>query len=682
MSIATILYIVGAFVLGIVITWLFSGSGEQSGKESSKEVKKIEKKLSDKEFKIQQQGTQIHELQKQLDNAKTTNNEQSKLIVNLQQKLGEVKEGKGNSVDTSEIKQKYEKLLAEANSQCDKLSAQIKALSNGKGDNLSKQLTEESDKLRKEAESLKKKIIDLEDEIEENEDDISDLKKKISNKDSIIATTQEELSKEQKRSKQMAEDLSVVKDQLKEKVAELNLRIGSLAFIQEILSAKEFSAEDTKTLFRSIDYFESFVKNNFIDLNSYLFNKYGIKFQGAGGTTGLNKKRQFYSDGFDQWASTKRKSWLDGKTTIAFVGEFSAGKTSIVNRILSQDRKDIPLLPVSTKATTAIPTYIAGGPIVSYSFISGDGKRKVIPENTFKMVSKEILEQVKGVSALIKYFVMTYKNPNLEGLSILDTPGFNSNDKEDRDRTIDVINECDALFWVFDVNAGTVNRSSISVIKEKLNKPLYVVINKIDTKSASEVQKVENLIRKTLSDEGLSIQGVIRFSSQAPLADIMTPIKSVTKNTARDTFVADVGNDIDQLISGLKAGIKKKNTEYNDAVKQGNDLNDYFFDSIRVLKSNCASARDTPHFETHIFHSDKYEMSIDEYHFLEECLDLIADDNVSHLDNAFRNRMTCQETITQAWNELSEIRHSLAKVEECKEQYKKLTKNLKNNGNN
>ncbi len=37
---------------------------------------------------------------------------------------------------------------------------------------------------------------------------------------------------------------------------------------------------------------------------------------------------------------------------------------------------------------------------------------------------------VRSRSSLIKYFVMTYKNPNLNGLSILDTPGFNSNDSE------------------------------------------------------------------------------------------------------------------------------------------------------------------------------------------------------------------------------------------------------------
>ncbi len=46
---------------------------------------------------------------------------------------------------------------------------------------------------------------------------------------------------------------------------------------------------------------------------------------------------------------------------------------------------------------------------------------KLILDETFRKVSKEVLDQVKGVSSLIKYFVMTYKNPNLSGLSILDT---------------------------------------------------------------------------------------------------------------------------------------------------------------------------------------------------------------------------------------------------------------------
>ena len=143
---------------------------------------------------------------------------------------------------------------------------------------------------------------------------------------------------------------------------------------------------------------------------------------------------------------------------------------------------------------------------------------------------------------------MTYQNANLNGLSILDTPGFNSSDAEDANRTIEVINECDALFWVFDVNAGTINKTSINLIKNKLEKPLFVIINKVDTKSKSDVDKVEQLIRNTLQREGIDVKAYIRFSKSAPLADIMTPIKSVTRDDSRDSFVQVLKSNIETII--------------------------------------------------------------------------------------------------------------------------------------
>ena len=445
-----------------------------------------------------------------------------------------------------------------------------------------------------EAEKLKKKITDLEEELEEKEDEVSTLKKKIRNKDSDLFDLQNSLDKERRSAKELNEELSSVKDQLNEKDEELKLKMGSLAFLQEILSAKEIRTEDIAKLNKNIDFFESFIKEQFTELNAYLYSTYKFVWGDIEGKAGFENKRAYYHDAFDQWASTKRKSWLDGKTTIAFVGEFSAGKTSIVNRILSQNNPNIPQLPVSTKATTAIPTYIAGGSTVSYSFISGDGKRKTILEDTFKKVSKDILDQVKGVSSLIKYFVMTYKNPNLDGLSILDTPGFNSNDNEDRERTIEVINECDALFWVFDVNAGTVNRSSISIIKERLNKPLYVVINKVDTKPDSEVQKVENLIKKTLSDVGLQVQQFIKFSSKAPLASIMNPIKGVNKITTRDTLVSDVRTDLECFLNHFNEAVKSSNKSYHQVYQEGENITDQFIECMRALQTDCETAYNIP----------------------------------------------------------------------------------------
>lgn len=636
MEVTTIVYIVVAFIVGVILTRIFKKGGttvdDTKVNELSTENEGLKKRLADAESK-----------------AKSAVSDSSNKV--------------------NELKSKYEAMLKEATSQTEKLDKQLKNALEGKLDDSIKEQLAEADK-------LKKKIKDLEDELEEAEDDLSDAKKKLKTKDSDIADLQDNLGKEQKVSKELREELSSVKQTLEDKMAELQLKMGSLDFIQEILSAKEISTSDTNKLYKSIDFFESFVKGQFTDLNSYLYTTYKLTWNDVEGKAGFENKKKYFFDSFDQWASTKRKSWLDGKTTIAFVGEFSAGKTSIVNRILSQDNPNIPQLPVSTKATTAIPTYIAGGSTVSYSFISGDAKRKTILEDTFKKVSKDILDQVKGVSSLIKYFVMTYKNPNLNGLSILDTPGFNSNDSEDRERTIDVINECDALFWVFDVNAGTVNRSSISIIKEKLNKPLYVVINKVDTKPDSEVQKVENLIKKTLSDAGLQVQQYIRFSAKAPLASIMNPIKAVNKVASRDTFVYDVKNDLEQLLKILDDAVKSSNENYDNVRQEGENITEEFIDCMKALQSDCETAYNIPQWVEHLFSKDRFEMSASEGNYLKNLLAQIADDRIQALATKFDERVEKAGEIQQEWSDLCDLKAAWQKTNDCYEQYKKVSKDI------
>ena len=637
MDTITIIYIVIAFILGVIITFFLKKGGKNN--ESDIRIAELTNENSNLKSKLSEAETKV----------KSASLDSTKAI--------------------DDIKVKYEALLKEANEQSEKLDKQLKNALEGKiDDSISDQIAE--------IEKLKIKIKDLEEDLEEKEDDVDDLKKKIRNKDTDISDLQDSLGKEQKKSKELNDELISVKQTLDEKIDELKLKMGSLDFIQEILSAREISTADTNKLNKNIDFFESFVKGQFTDLNAYLYSTYKLTWNDIEGKAGFENKRNYFHDAFDQWASTKRKSWLDGKTTIAFVGEFSAGKTSIVNRILSQDNPNIPQLPVSTKATTAIPTYIAGGSTVSYSFISGDGKRKTILEDTFKKVSKDILDQVKGVSSLIKYFVMTYKNPNLNGLSILDTPGFNSNDSEDRERTIDVINECDALFWVFDVNAGTVNRSSISIIKEKLNKPLYVVINKVDTKADSEVQKVENLIKKTLSDAGLQVQQFIKFSSKAPLTSIMNPIKGVNKITTRDTFVSDVRTDLEQLLGILDEAVKSSNQSYDNARQEGDEITDQFIECMKALQGDCETAYNIPQWVEHLFSKDRFEMSASDGNHLKELLAQIADDRIQDLAQKFDERVDKAGEIQQEWSDLCDLKAAWQKANDCFEQFKKVSKNI------
>ena len=592
--------------------------------------------------------------------------QQNKLIETQQAQIAEVQK---NASEMAEQKEKAEKLLDKTKKELDELDEQFKALmSSGKVDPSMAQKFADTDK-------LKKRIKDLEDQLEDAEDDLNDTEKKLKNKAAELSDANQKYEQLETAYQKTVKEVGDIRYELNQKKEELTLKMGSLEFVQNILTAQTTETQDIATLNKNIDIFESFVKGQYTDLLSYLFKANFITWNDKGGQEGLDDQRAVFHSAFDQWSATKRKSWLDGKTSIAFIGEFSAGKTSIVNRILSQDNPNVPLLPVSTKATTAIPTYIAGGSKSSYTFIS-DNKRKTISESTFKSVSKEILGQVKGVSSLIKYFVMTYQNANLNGLSILDTPGFNSNDADDANRTIEVINECDALFWVFDVNAGTINKTSINQIKNKLEKPLFVIINKVDTKSKSDVDKVEQLIKNTLQREGINVEAYIRFSKSAPLADIMTPIKSVTRDESRDTFVQALRTNIEQIIKILENGYKEYNQNVNAQDQYCDQLTDQIINCLNAMGDECVEASNIPHWETHIFSSDRYEMSGFEGNRLMELLQSIAETRINELSGLVDQRIDAAHNAQQAYSYLCDIKAALQKANECFNEFKKVSKHF------
>lgn len=560
--------------------------------------------------------------------------------------------------ETSRMKQQYEQLLAEANEQANTMEEKLNALiENGTDETIKQQLAE--------VEKLKKKIKSLQDENEEYEDDLDNLRKKLKNKESDHSKLQDEFDKNLREKKHIQEELDSVADQLQEKTHELDVKIESLIFVQEVLTAKRTTDESVNKLHSKIDNLSDFISGELKDAIASIYPRKD------------DLADALYGSGLDSWAVTAKKSWIQGKTSIAFVGEFSAGKTSIVNRILSQDDPTIPRLPVSTKATTAIPTYISGGVGTFYQFVTPNNELKSISEATFKRVSKEVLDQVKGVSSLIQYFVMTYKNPHLDQLSILDTPGFNSNDKEDAERTIDVINECDALFWVFDVNAGTVNRSSIDLIKKHLKKPLYVVINKVDTKAASEVDKVEQLISKTLTDAALPVEGFIRFSAKAPLDDMMKPIATVQHSDERENYLNVLSEWVKEFTDDQEKDVKNAKKAADKLLKKCNNLADKHKIAIDNLMYHCEEVSNIPHYEVKLFSKDRYEMSETEYSQMCELLQTIRGSGRNELLKLYVEQMGAIKELQNAWNQYKDERQKWQHMNQCRELLKKKIKELK-----
>lgn len=511
-------------------------------------------------------------------------------------------------------------------------------------------------------ESYKKKIQSLEETIEELEDDSDGLKKKFRSKDEELTMIQDEVRQHKKSLDELQDTLQSLRTTNDDLSQVVKIKDTSLSFVREVLTATEIQHNNQE------------MKSKVTNLHSFLVDQWFVFAQKINENL-TNEYKQWWLNAFSQWVSIVTKSWLYGKTTVAFVGEFSAGKTSIVNRLLSQDDPNVPLLPVSAEATTAIPTYIAGDDYTTFQFVTPNGQMKGISEDTFRRVSKQVLDEVKGVSTLIQYFVMTYNNPKLKGLSILDTPGFSSNDVEDRERTLEVINECDALFWVFDVNNGTVNRVSMDLMHEKLEKPLYVVINKVDTKSDSEVDKVSTLIQDTLLKGGIKVEDVIRFSSKAPITDILTPIQSIKHFTESEMFLSDFGDEISEIVNKLNERLHKALQAVQSQQKKYRELDEQFVAQLSELHQNCFDVSEIPHWEEHIFHSDKFEMERDE---MKKMIDYLqANQEICNTLNTMKDTLNeVSQTVQTVWEDKNHIQNLFDMAKQLQNTYLKLKKSF------
>ena len=454
----------------------------------------------------------------------------------------------------------------------------------------------------------------------------------------------------------LEKQLSSLKEILDEKTDQANCRGEALTFVREVLTAQVTS--ERSELEQKVEEMVALIHSD--ECRAYI---------------ALTDEEE---RDLSMWQSECAKSWIQGKVKVAFIGEFSAGKTSIVNRLLQEGDPHAIQLPVSSKATTAIPTYISGrkgGGKATYRFYTPDSILKEISEDTFRRVSKEVLEEVGGISSMIKYFVMAYANKGLERLSILDTPGFSSQDKEDEQRTMEVINECDALFWVVDVNCGTLNTRSIRVIRQYLHKPLYIIINKVDTKSQSEVKQAEQAIRATCSKEKLEVKGFIYMGMGTPLDELHQVFSTLGSSSSLGLLEA-FSQRIQELIDE-QMDIKK---EYDDKQHQYHqelsELETTFSNNLDTVAELAEAAAAIPHFETHFFSSDCFEMDALEYEELKEKLTVLSEEAPGILKGNLDAIELAVSNILSAEDKADTCRSILADLEGLKKRFSQLHKQI------
>ncbi|KAA6336793.1 GTPase Der [termite gut metagenome] len=422
-------------------------------------------------------------------------------------------------------------------------------------DSLRSQLTEKETLIK----TLKKELADKEDEIDDKKFDLNAAKKKLDESKKENSELKNSLRDIENEYTAKSQELDKVKAEAKEIEEELGIKKQSLGFVGEILNAKEADSRDAIEIKEKTEAVIQFVENNVCDI----FRE----------TSSLETKdyKELCEDIW-KWGNFERKTWLKGKTVVAFVGEFSAGKTSIVNRILSQDKEDTKFtLPVSSAPTTAIATYISAGHETSVQFTDSDENLKNMRLKTFMEFSKASLDKI-NLSKLVRHFVVKYNNQHLNNLSILDTPGFSSNDHEDEIRTTKVVKEADALFWVVDAHTGEVNDRSVQIIKKHLEGiSLFIVINKVDGKSPNERDQIKRKVQQTMEKNGIQVRQYIEFSKKEPLNTMMNVISTILPRKQDNNILDEIKGFSDKLIKEYEEEITSAQKEIRDYQTQINE---------------------------------------------------------------------------------------------------------------
>jgi dynamin family protein len=116
---------------------------------------------------------------------------------------------------------------------------------------------------------------------------------------------------------------------------------------------------------------------------------------------------------------------------LALFGEFSAGKSSIVNLLLGRD-----ILPTGVLSSTRWPTYVRYAPSPQIEAISEKGKRESVSPDVIKAVTPED----------ISHFNVGMPSELLREIELLDTPGF-ADPFHDPERTLNVVESADICIW-------------------------------------------------------------------------------------------------------------------------------------------------------------------------------------------------------------------------------------------
>lgn len=204
--------------------------------------------------------------------------------------------------------------------------------------------------------------------------------------------------------------------------------------------------------------------------------------------------------------TTALRQHLDTPLTVAVLGEFNAGKSTLINAFVGE-----PMLAMGVLPTTSHINVIRYGPRRVARWTRHDGRVEELP-------FADAARLVKREPEAIRTLEFCFPHPDLRSIHFWDTPGFNAPDDEHEARATEALARADAVVWMLDVSQA-LSASEFGRLEGVPNpdEKLLVVVNKVDRlgDDPAALEEIEAHIRDHLGD---ALAGLFFLSARDALA--------------------------------------------------------------------------------------------------------------------------------------------------------------------
>lgn len=242
---------------------------------------------------------------------------------------------------------------------------------------------------------------------------------------------------------------------------------------------------------------------------------------------------------------------------IPIFGEFSSGKSSLINSLIKDN-----ILPTDILPTTAV--------INEVRFNYEQNKIEVITKDSHINVLKDYKESLNFDLSNVKAIKVYRDNRTVDkGVVIVDTPGLSSDITEHEEALVDYAPKSDAIFLAIDANQG-ITRTLIEFLKtvNLLNKEIYYIITKSDKKSPNELYRIRKYLKEELD---ITPTEVITTSSRGEkIKELTNLLFNLYKHKERILLK----NISDELIGICKEGLVAIDLQISASYLDSEELNE------------------------------------------------------------------------------------------------------------